>query len=115
MKATVVLFFFLGMSSLLFCINPNDKGIYEDAYMVTNAVLKGSQVINHALFTAYVIPSGKHSLHLLLCAVIRCTNGSNKALVPVQGEKRSCQREMCQKEEQETELIKVRYNGHRVW
>ena len=44
MKATVVLFFFLGMSSLLFCINPGDSGIYEDAYMVTNAVLKGSQV-----------------------------------------------------------------------
>ena len=44
MKATVVLFFFLGMSSLLFCINPKDSGIYEDAYMVTNAVLKGSQV-----------------------------------------------------------------------
>ena len=43
-KATVVLFFFLGMSSLLFCINPRDSGIYEDAYMLTNAVLKGSQV-----------------------------------------------------------------------
>ena len=40
MKATVVLFFFLGMSSLLFCINPKDEGIYEDAYMVTNAILK---------------------------------------------------------------------------
>ena len=43
-RATIVLFFFLGMSSLLFCINPRDSGIYEDAYMVTNAVLKGSQV-----------------------------------------------------------------------
>ena len=95
MKATVVLFFFLGMSSLLFCINPNDKGIYEDAYMVTNAVLKGSLVINYDLFTNYVIPSGKHCLHLLLCVVVRCKDGSNKALVPVQGEKRSCQREMC--------------------
>ena len=42
MKATVVLFFFLGMSSLLFCINPKDEGIYEDAYMVTNAILKVS-------------------------------------------------------------------------
>ena len=46
MKATVVLFFFLGMNSLLFCINPKDRGIYEDAYMMTNAILKGSQV-NH--------------------------------------------------------------------
>ena len=54
MKATVVLFFFLGMSSLLFCINPNDKGIYEDAYMVTNAVLKGSQVLNFAQSTDYL-------------------------------------------------------------
>ena len=44
MKATVVLFFFLGMNSLLFCINPKDSGIYEDAYMMTNAILKGSQV-----------------------------------------------------------------------
>ena len=44
MKATVVLFFFLGMNSLLFCINPQDQGIYEDAYMMTNAILKGSQV-----------------------------------------------------------------------
>ena len=55
MKATVVLFFFLGMTSLLFCINPKvniqkvdhvlcqDRGLYEDAYMVTNAILKGSQ------------------------------------------------------------------------
>jgi len=43
MKATVVLFFFLGMNSLLFCINPKDRGIYEDAYMMTNAILKGSQ------------------------------------------------------------------------
>ena len=55
MKATIVLFFFLGMSSLLFCINPNDKGIYEDAYMVTNAVLKGSQVINCAQSTNYLV------------------------------------------------------------
>ena len=44
MKATVVLFFFGGMNSLLFCINPKDSGIYEDAYMMTNAILKGSQV-----------------------------------------------------------------------
>ena len=44
MKATVVLFFFLGTNSLLFCINPKDSGIYEDAYMMTNAILKGSQV-----------------------------------------------------------------------
>ena len=46
MKATVVLFFFLGTNSLLFCINPKDSGIYEDAYMMTNAILKGSQVHN---------------------------------------------------------------------
>ena len=46
MKATVVLFFFLGTNSLLFCINPKDSGIYEDAYMMTNAILKGSQVIS---------------------------------------------------------------------
>ena len=45
MKATVVLFFFLGTNSLLFCINPKDSGIYEDAYMMTNAILKGSQVV----------------------------------------------------------------------
>ena len=51
MKATVVLFFFLGMSSLLFCINPKDEGIYEDAYMITNAILKVSYKNSPKLYT----------------------------------------------------------------
>ena len=62
MKATVVLFFFLGMNSLLFCINPKDRGIYEDAYMMTNAILKGSQVdvytIIHYITKILDIPKG---------------------------------------------------------
>ena len=55
MKATVVLFFFLGMNSLLFCINPKDSGIYEDAYMMTNAILKGSQVRAQTGYTIYIM------------------------------------------------------------
>ena len=70
MKATVVLFFFLGMNSLLFCINPKDQGIYEDAYMVTNAILKGSQVCHLRTINQEKsepsVSSGKHRLHLLL-------------------------------------------------
>ena len=57
MKATVVLFFFLGMNSLLFCINPRDRGVYEDAYMLTNAILKGSQV-SISLFPFFRLKSG---------------------------------------------------------
>ena len=88
MKATVVLFFFLGMNSLLFCINPKDQGIYEDAYMVTNAILKGSQVcrtINQEKYEPSVF-SGKHRLHLLLRPLQRREDGGEEEVVPVEGE-----------------------------
>ena len=92
MKATVVLFFFLGMNSLLFCINPKDQGIYEDAYMVTNAILKGSQVCRTTKgrrgrnLKKTSVSSGKHRLHLLLRPLQRREDGGEEEVVPVEGE-----------------------------
>lgn len=42
-KATVVLFPLLGITNLLFAVNPGDKGELEGAYMITNALLQSSQ------------------------------------------------------------------------
>ncbi|UYV62820.1 pdfr-1 [Cordylochernes scorpioides] len=44
-KATALLFPLLGITHLLFCINPQDQGNLEAAYMITNAVLQSSQVL----------------------------------------------------------------------
>ncbi|XP_068239039.1 uncharacterized protein [Palaemon carinicauda] len=44
-KATLILFPLLGITNLLFAINPRDKGRLEGAYMVTNALLQTSQGI----------------------------------------------------------------------
>ncbi|XP_023321573.1 corticotropin-releasing factor receptor 1 [Eurytemora carolleeae] len=61
-KATVVLFFFLGISSLIFFINPRDGGVLEDAYMVTNAILKGSQGIVVCLLYCVLSPDVKMAI-----------------------------------------------------
>ncbi|KAK7083156.1 Corticotropin-releasing factor receptor 1 [Halocaridina rubra] len=42
-KATAVLFPLLGITNLLFAVNPGDRGELEGAYMVTNAFLQSSQ------------------------------------------------------------------------
>ncbi|KAK4313510.1 hypothetical protein Pmani_015145 [Petrolisthes manimaculis] len=42
-RATVILFPLLGITNLLFAVNPGDKGDLEDAYMLTNAMLQSSQ------------------------------------------------------------------------
>ncbi|XP_050691613.1 PDF receptor-like isoform X2 [Eriocheir sinensis] len=42
-RATVVLFPLLGITNLLFAVNPGDKGDLESAYMLTNAILQSSQ------------------------------------------------------------------------
>ncbi|KAK8403813.1 hypothetical protein O3P69_000120 [Scylla paramamosain] len=42
-KATVVLFPLLGITNLLFAVNPGDRGRLEGAYMLTNAILQSSQ------------------------------------------------------------------------
>ncbi|KAG7154950.1 Corticotropin-releasing factor receptor 1-like [Homarus americanus] len=42
-RATVVLFPLLGITNLLFAVNPGDKGDLEGAYMLTNALLQSSQ------------------------------------------------------------------------
>lgn len=44
-KATVLLFPLLGITHLLFCINPQDDGYLEQAYMITNALLQSCQGI----------------------------------------------------------------------
>ena len=44
MKATALLFPLLGITHLLFCVNPRDDSKLEEAYMITNAVLQSSQV-----------------------------------------------------------------------
>ncbi|XP_054710987.1 corticotropin-releasing factor receptor 1-like [Uloborus diversus] len=45
MKATALLFPLLGITHLLFCVNPRDDSKLEEAYMITNAVLQSSQGI----------------------------------------------------------------------
>ncbi|XP_054713724.1 corticotropin-releasing factor receptor 2-like [Uloborus diversus] len=42
-KATALLFPLLGLTHLMFCINPKDDAMFEEAYMITNAVLQSSQ------------------------------------------------------------------------
>nr|XP_053634325.1 corticotropin-releasing factor receptor 2-like [Cherax quadricarinatus] len=42
-RAAVLLFPLLGITNLLFAVNPGDKGDLEDAYMLTNALLQSSQ------------------------------------------------------------------------
>lgn len=44
-KATILLFPLLGITHLLFCINPQDDGYLEQAYMITNALLQSCQGI----------------------------------------------------------------------
>ncbi|GIX77770.1 corticotropin-releasing factor receptor 1 [Caerostris darwini] len=44
MKATALLFPLLGITHLLFCVNPRDDSKLEEAYMITNAALQSSQV-----------------------------------------------------------------------
>ncbi|GFS94007.1 uncharacterized protein TNCV_4480571 [Trichonephila clavipes] len=43
-KATALLFPLLGLTHLMFCINPKDDATFEEAYMITNAILQSSQV-----------------------------------------------------------------------
>ncbi|XP_013773305.1 calcitonin gene-related peptide type 1 receptor-like [Limulus polyphemus] len=52
-KATALLFPLLGITHLLFCINPRDDAHLERAYMITNALLQSSQV-QTALRNAYL-------------------------------------------------------------
>ncbi|XP_055946998.1 corticotropin-releasing factor receptor 2-like [Argiope bruennichi] len=42
-KATALLFPLLGLTHLMFCINPKDDATFEEAYMITNAILQSSQ------------------------------------------------------------------------
>ncbi|XP_071546262.1 corticotropin-releasing factor receptor 2-like [Panulirus ornatus] len=53
-KATIVLFPLLGITNLLFAINPGDKGNLEDAYMLTNALLQSSQGVFVSVLYCYL-------------------------------------------------------------
>ncbi|XP_076325934.1 corticotropin-releasing factor receptor 2-like [Tachypleus tridentatus] len=53
-KATALLFPLLGITHLLFCINPRDDSHLERAYMITNAVLQSSQGIFVAVLYCFM-------------------------------------------------------------
>ncbi|CAN7995746.1 unnamed protein product, partial [Ixodes hexagonus] len=54
-KATVLLFPLLGITHLLFCINPQDKDMgLKEAYMVINAILQSSQGIFVAVLYCFM-------------------------------------------------------------
>ncbi|KAG8193612.1 hypothetical protein JTE90_000245 [Oedothorax gibbosus] len=53
-KATALLFPLLGITHLMFCINPKDDALFEEAYMITNAVLQSSQGFFVALLYCFM-------------------------------------------------------------
>ncbi|XP_013775244.2 corticotropin-releasing factor receptor 1-like [Limulus polyphemus] len=53
-KATVLLFPLLGITHLLFCVNPQDDATLEEAYMITNAVLQSLQGIFLAVLYCFM-------------------------------------------------------------
>lgn len=53
-RATVVLFPLLGITNLLFAVNPGDKGDLESAYMLTNAILQSSQGLFVSVFYCFL-------------------------------------------------------------
>ena len=57
-KATVVLFPLLGMTYLIFAVNPEDGGGAETAYHVVNAFLQSTQVSSIACIYLKTLISG---------------------------------------------------------
>ncbi|XP_076349456.1 corticotropin-releasing factor receptor 2-like isoform X2 [Tachypleus tridentatus] len=53
-KATALLFPLLGITHLLFCINPRDDAHLERAYMISNAILQSSQGIFVAVLYCFL-------------------------------------------------------------
>ncbi|XP_022235645.1 PDF receptor-like, partial [Limulus polyphemus] len=53
-KATILLFPLLGITHLLFCVNPQDDATLEEAYMITNAVLQSLQGIFLAVLYCFM-------------------------------------------------------------
>ncbi|GIY13344.1 corticotropin-releasing factor receptor 1, partial [Caerostris darwini] len=51
MKATALLFPLLGITHLLFCVNPRDDSKLEEAYMITNAALQSSQFVDGSFYS----------------------------------------------------------------
>ncbi|XP_022239235.1 corticotropin-releasing factor receptor 1-like [Limulus polyphemus] len=53
-KATALLFPLLGVSHLLFCVNPHDDAGIEEAYMIFNAILQSSQGLFVSIFHCFM-------------------------------------------------------------
>lgn len=53
-KATLLLFPLLGITHLLFCINPRDDAHLEYAYMITNSILQSSQGLFVAILYCFL-------------------------------------------------------------
>ncbi|KAH9516116.1 G-protein coupled receptor, partial [Dermatophagoides farinae] len=63
-KATALLFPLLGISHLLFCINPDDNGRLEDAYLIFNAFLQSSQGIFVSILYCFMDTDVQQALKL---------------------------------------------------
>ena len=46
-RATALLFPLLGMTNILFCVEPSSSVIYKFVYRVANALLQSSQVLDY--------------------------------------------------------------------
>ncbi|XP_076330006.1 corticotropin-releasing factor receptor 1-like [Tachypleus tridentatus] len=79
-KATVLLFPLLGITHLLFCVNPKDDATFEGAYMITNAVLQSSQGIFLAVLYCFMNTEVKTALRnaYLRAAVRQNATSSNR-------------------------------------
>ncbi|XP_027197135.2 LOW QUALITY PROTEIN: corticotropin-releasing factor receptor 2-like [Dermatophagoides pteronyssinus] len=74
-KATALLFPLLGISHLLFCINPDDNGRLEDAYLIFNAFLQSSQGIFVSILYCFMDTDVQQALKLTYQRTV-CKNGS---------------------------------------
>ncbi|XP_076327990.1 corticotropin-releasing factor receptor 2-like [Tachypleus tridentatus] len=73
-KATILLFPLLGITHLLFCVNPQDDATLEEAYMITNAVLQSLQGIFLAVLYCFMNTEVQSALRnaYLRATVRRC-------------------------------------------
>ncbi|GFQ97915.1 uncharacterized protein TNCT_98601 [Trichonephila clavata] len=67
-KATALLFPLLGLTHLMFCINPKDDATFEEAYMITNAILQSSQTcVTHISMRFYFRISERNLVFFSQC------------------------------------------------
>uniref|UniRef100_T1JMP7 G-protein coupled receptors family 2 profile 2 domain-containing protein n=1 Tax=Strigamia maritima TaxID=126957 RepID=T1JMP7_STRMM len=53
-KATIVLFPLLGIPNLIFFLNPGGGDVFENAYMISNAILQSSQGISVSILYCFL-------------------------------------------------------------